>query len=79
MLALTLAGAVIMGFKRAALRRHANVLRGALHGLPVEGSALIVLEVALLADRRLPGETREQRKNERNDRKRRNHDEYPFW
>jgi hypothetical protein len=50
MLALTLAGAVIMGFKRAALRRHANVLRGALHGLPVEGSALIVLEVALPTD-----------------------------
>jgi hypothetical protein len=43
MLALTLAGAVIMGFKRAALR-------GALHGLPVEGSALIVLEVALPTD-----------------------------
>lgn len=47
MLALTLAGAVIMGFKRAALRRHANVLRSALHGLPFGGSALIVLEVDL--------------------------------
>ena len=50
MLVLTLAGAVIMGFKRAALRRHANVLRGALHGLPFGGSALIVLEVALPTD-----------------------------
>jgi hypothetical protein len=78
-LTLTLVDAVNTLVKRAALRRHANVLRSALHGLPVEGSALIVLEVALLADRRLPGETREQRKNERNDRKRRNHDEYPFW
>jgi len=80
MLALTLAGAVIMGFKRAALRRHANVFRGALHGLPVEGSALIVLEVALLAGTGwLPRETREQRKNKRDGRKRRNHVECPFW
>lgn len=50
MLALTLAGAVNTFVERTALRRHANVLRGALHGLPVEGSALIVLEVALPTD-----------------------------
>lgn len=51
MLALTLAGAVIMGFKRAAFRRHANVLRlrGALYGLPV-ARVLVVLEVALPTD-----------------------------
>lgn len=78
-LTLALVDAVNTFVKRTTLKRHANVLRSALHGLPVEGSALIVLEVALLADRRLPGETREQRKNERNDRKRRNHNEYPFW
>lgn len=48
---LALAGAVIMGFKRAAFRRHANVLRlrGALHGLPV-ARVLVVLEVALPTD-----------------------------
>lgn len=50
MLALTLVDAVNTLVKRTALRRHANVLRGALHGLPVEGSALIVLEVALPTD-----------------------------
>ena len=67
---------------QATIWRNAGVLRlrGALHGLPLEGSALIVLEVALLAGTGwLLGETREQRKNERDGRKRRNHDECPFW
>lgn len=49
-LTLALVDAVNTFVKRAALRRHANVLRSALHGLPVEGSALIVLEVALPTD-----------------------------
>lgn len=49
-LALTLVDAVNTLVERTALRRHANVLRGALHGLPVEGSVLIVLEVDLPTD-----------------------------
>lgn len=80
MLALTLVDAVRTLVKRTMFRRHANVLRGAPHGLPVEGSALIVLEVALLAGTGwLLRETREQMKNKRDGRKRRNHDECPFW
>lgn len=79
-LALALVDAVNTFVKRTTLKRHANVLRGALQGLPVEGSALIVLEVALLAGTGwLLGETREQRKNKRDGRKRRNHVECPFW
>lgn len=50
MLALTLVDAVNTLVKRAALRRHANVLRSALHGLPVKDNALVVLKVALPAD-----------------------------
>lgn len=49
-LAFAIVDAVNTLVKGAALRRQTNVLRGALHGLPVEGSALIVLEVALPTD-----------------------------
>ena len=49
-LTLTLVDAVNTLVKRAALRRHANVLRSALHGLPVKDNALVVLKVALPTD-----------------------------
>lgn len=48
-LTLALVDAVNTFVKRTTLKRHANVLRSALDGLP-SGSAIIVLEVTLFAD-----------------------------
>lgn len=78
MLVLALAGIVRLGVERAVIRRHADVLKIALvcHRLPP--ASVIMLEVALLASRGLPGGAREQRKNERDCRKRREHRGRPF-